>query len=243
MKKIDLVGPFRDYFKLVPAVTDELRKEVFRIRYSVYCDDLGWEDGSRFADRMEVDDYDRCSRHCVLLHRKTNLYVGCVRLVLAEPDTSRPAIPLQQHCKESLSPEKLDIASLSRESFGEISRLAIRKEFRRRVGEKKTPDGIGEQLFAMRQSERRRFPHIVLALYMGAASVGLGEGLDSVFAMMEPRLGRHLRLNGIKFRQVGDITDYHGPRAAFHITREELLNNLHPELRKLLEAIKDDLGV
>jgi len=243
MPKIDLVTPYREFFKLVPADTNALRKEVFKIRYSVYCEDLGWEDGSRFPDEMETDDFDQRARHCLLLHRDTNRYAGCVRLVLADTDHNRPAIPLQLHCSKALNPEMLDIDSLPRHSFGEISRLAIRKEFRRRQGEEKTADGMGKELFSMQQSEKRRFPHIALGLYLGAASVGIAAGLDSVFAMMEPRLARHLRLTGIQFRQVGEVLDYHGPRAPFHITRDELFKSLRPELVKLLEAIEEDLDV
>ncbi|MCB1859239.1 MAG: PEP-CTERM/exosortase system-associated acyltransferase [Gammaproteobacteria bacterium] len=239
---MDLVSPYRDFFKLIPANTEELKHEVFRIRYSVYCADLGWEDSAQFPDRMEIDTFDQQSKHCLLLHRSTNSYAGCVRLVLADPDDTRPAIPLQMHCAESLDTRILDIQSLPRDSFGEISRLAIRKEFRRRAGEEKTPDGMGETLFSLQQTERRRFPHIALGLYLGAASIGLDQGLDSVFAMMEPRLARHLRLTGIQFRQVGEVLDYHGPRAPFHITRDGLFQSLRPELVELLDAIKEDLN-
>ena len=242
MKTIDLVTPYRDYFKLVPATTKELKKTVFRIRYSVYCEDLGWEDGSRFPDKMEMDEFDENSRHCLLLHRSTNQYAGCVRLVLANRDNKRPAIPLQLHCAEALDEEILDINTLFRSSFGEISRLAILKGFRRRAGEEKTADGMGKDLFSMQQSEKRRFPHIALGLYLGAASVGIAAGLDSVFAMMEPRLARHLRLTGIHFRQVGQVLDYHGPRAPFYITRDGLFKKLRPELVKLLKAIEEDLS-
>ncbi|MCP3867072.1 MAG: PEP-CTERM/exosortase system-associated acyltransferase [Gammaproteobacteria bacterium] len=244
MKKNDLVGPYRDYFKLIPADTDELRKEVFRIRYNVYCEDLSWEDSSRFPDKLESDEFDRHSRHCLLLHRSTGLYAGCVRLVLANSDITRSAIPLQQHCSAALNPEILDIESLPRPSFGEISRLAILNQYRRRVGEKLTNDGLGSELFSIQQTEKRRFPHIALGLYLGAASVGITNGLNAVLAMMQPRLARHLRLTaGIHFQQVGDVLDYHGPRAPFYITRAGLLDRLRPELVTLLEAIEEDLAV
>ena len=61
-------------------------------------------------------------------------------------------------------------------------------------------------------------------------------GLDGVFAMMEPRLARHLRRFGIIFQQMGDVVDYHGPRAAFYISRKTLLTYLEPEVKKLLDT-------
>ncbi len=243
MLNMDLVTPYREFFQLVLADTEELRREVFRIRYDVYCTELGWEDGSRIQDEQEKDEYDEFSRFCLLLHRPTNMFAGCVRLVMARADTGLPAIPLHQHCRDTLNPEILDIDSLPRETFGEISRLAIRQQFRRRPGEKDTPDGMGEQLFQMQKSQRRRFPHIALGLYLGAASIGIGAGLNGVFAMMEPRLARHMRITGINFLQVGDVMEYHGPRAPFYISREQLFNQLRPELLKLLEAVHEDLGI
>ena len=243
MRKMDLVTPYHEFFQLVPADTEELRQEVYRIRYDVYCSELGWEPASDNPGGLETDAYDPSSRHCLLLHRPSDTYAGCVRLVIANPDTTRPAIPLQEHCRETLNPEILNIGSLPRGSFGEISRLAIRKEFRRRPGEDETPDGMGKDLFRMQQSQRRRFPHIALGLYLGAASIGIGEGMRGVFAMMEPRLARHLKITGIKFLQVGAVMEYHGPRAPFYIDRAGLFNSLRPELLELLEVIENDLGI
>ena len=242
-RKMDLVTPYREYFKLIPADTDALRNEVYRIRYDVYCAELGWEDASAFPDKMEVDSYDAHSRHCLLLHRGTDSYAGCVRLVAADADVGRPAIPLQEHCADTLNPDILDMDTLPRASFGEISRLAIRSAFRRRPGEQDNAAGAGDQMLEMQKSQRRRFPHIALGLYLGAASVGIGEGMQGVFAMMEPRLARHLKITGIEFLQVGAVRDYHGPRAPFYITRDALFKHLRPDLMELLEAIEEDLGI
>ncbi len=243
MAKLDLVAPYHEFFQLVPADTDELRQEVYRIRYDVYCAELGWEPPEENPGGLETDAYDATSRHCLLLHRPTGQYAGCVRLVMAGEETGRPAIPLQEHCRETLDPAILDIDALPRGSFGEISRLAIRSQFRRRPGEDQTPDGMGRELFQLQKSQRRRFPHIALGLYLGAASIGIGEGLEGVFAMMEPRLARHLRITGISFLQVGRVKEYHGPRAPFYIDRSGLFDKLRPELLELLDAVKDDLGI
>ena len=241
--RVDLVTPYHEFFQLIPANTDERREEVFRIRYEVYCEELGWEPASDHPDGLESDEYDQWSTHCLLLHKPSGGYAGCVRLVHAHSDRSRPGIPLEEHCRAALDESLLNIDSLPRERFGEISRLAIRPQFRRRPGEKESPAGVGKEAFQLTPSERRRFPHIALGLYLGAASIGLGEGLESVFAMMEPRLARHLRMTGIRFRQVGEVIEYHGPRAPFHIDRAGLLGRLRPELRELLEAIQSDLSL
>jgi hypothetical protein len=59
--------------------------------------------------------------------------------------------------------------------------------------------------------------------------------------MMEPRLAKHLFFAGIRFEQVGDVVDYHGPRAAFHITRRGLYQHLNPEVKSLLDTISAEL--
>ncbi len=243
MEKIDLVTTYRNYFKMVQADSEELKKEVYRIRYDVYCEELGWEDRSLYPDGMEYDDYDKNSQHCLLQYQRDNSYIGCVRLVLANPDIETAPIPLAEHCSNILDPEILDIYSLDRSKFGEISRLAVKKEFRRRPGESNNPGGINHKSFQAPPEDRRQFPHIALGLYLSAASIGIGSGLSGVFAMMEPRLARVLRISGIRFQQVGDVMEYRGSRAPFYITRELLFKYLRPELRALLEVIEEDLNL
>jgi N-acyl amino acid synthase of PEP-CTERM/exosortase system len=240
---MDLVAPYRDYFKMIPANTAELKKEVYRIRYGVYCDELGWEEKSAFPDGLEIDSYDENSRHCLLQYQRDNSFIGCVRLVMADPDPDSSPIPLVEHCSDILDRDILNIDALDRSGFGEISRLAIKKEFRRRPGESDSPSGFRKESAPVAPEERRRFPHIALGLYLGAASIGIGEGLTGVFAMMEPRLARVLRILGIHFQQVGKTLEHRGTRAPFYISRESLFTHLPPDLRALLEAIEEDLGI
>jgi N-acyl amino acid synthase of PEP-CTERM/exosortase system len=125
---------------------------------------------------------------------------------------------------------------------GEISRLAVACQFRRRPGEVSSP-GDSEALFGnLSEGERRLFPHISLGLYLAAAAVGIRENLDGVFALMEPRLARRLRFYGIRFDRVGELIEHRGQRAVHFISRDGLLNHLLPHIGGLLEAILGDLG-
>ena len=40
---LNLGTGFRKYFEALPALDDELRAAAFRIRHSVYCEELGYE--------------------------------------------------------------------------------------------------------------------------------------------------------------------------------------------------------
>ena len=43
---MDLVSAYREYFQVILADTDALKKEVYHIRYRVYCSELGWKESS-----------------------------------------------------------------------------------------------------------------------------------------------------------------------------------------------------
>ena len=74
-----------------------------------------------------------------------------------------------------------------------------------------------------------------MGLFLSASALALNAGLERALVVMEPRLARLLGSAGIPFTQVGEVISYRGRRATFSITREELLGNLHPECKHLLE--------
>ncbi len=238
---MDLVTPYHEFFSITIANTDALREQVFRLRYDVYCRELEWEDPKNFADELERDAYDPVSQHCLLLHKRSGRYAGTVRMVLTHDSDVTPPLPLIEHCAGRLFDGPLHPDRLPPGSYGEISRLALRGEFRRRANEHNSPEGHGGQLFSWSQSERRRFPHIALGLYLGASAVGLADGATGVYAMMEPRLARHLRFAGIHFEQVGEPIEFRGRRAPYYIARKTLFRHLRRPLKKLLFAIADDM--
>lgn len=243
MEQPDFVTPYREYFEIVAATTDELRDRVYALRYEVYCKELGWEDRAAHLDGRESDEFDAASIHCLLIHKPSQRDVGTVRLVMTRPDCPDPCLPLVAHYDAALFDSDKSPPRMPKGSYGEISRLALHETFRRRPGEQDTPDGHGLELFHWTQTERRRFPHIAIGLYLGAATVGLSSGLTCVYAMMEPRLARHLHYGGIHFEQVGAPVDFRGIRAPFYLSRPMLDRYLTPPLRDLLDAIAEDLRV
>jgi len=243
MSATDLVTPYREFFRIIVADSEPLLKRAFRLRYQVYCEELGWEDPGAHNDHEERDVFDASSIHCLLVHRPSGLDAGTVRLVRTWPGGPEPCLPLLAHYDPAGFLEGCHPALKPRGTFGEISRLALHERFRRRAGERETPDGHGVNLFQWGQDERRRFPHMALGLYLAAASIGLAEGMEGVYAMMEPRLARHLHFGGIYFEQIGAAVEFRGQRAPFYITRAALFERLPPPLFDLLAAIAEDLGL
>ncbi len=234
----ELSEQFHETFRVYRAVTPEQRAEVFAIRYRVYCEEFGFEDAQRFPNRQEIDACDTHAEHCLIEHLASGRRTGCVRLVRTPTGDPHYRFPFEAACAGALDASATHCA---RERLGEISRLAVDHTFRRRQGESDTPTGqviTGES----NPDERRRFPMIAPGLYLAAAALGLDAGLDCVFAMMEPRLARHLSRFGIRFEQVGPVVDFHGPRAPFRITREGLFAGLAEEIADLLTEIRRQLA-
>lgn len=243
LHRMNLAAPYHEYFKMVRADSQELKNISFKLRYDVYCDELGWEDTTAFPDGMETDEFDPWSEHCLLYHRSTEKYAGTVRLVKTDASYPQRTIPMIEHYDGKFWDTPFSPQNMRLGTYGEISRLALLQTFRKRAGERDTPDGQGRELFEWSQTERRRFPHIALGLYLSAAAAGLSEGMHGVYAMMEPRLARHLRFAGIKFEQVGDPIEFRGKRAPYYISRETLLKSLVKPLRGLLYAIAEDMDI
>jgi N-acyl amino acid synthase of PEP-CTERM/exosortase system len=236
MTDLSLTDLFQAHFDIVPADQEHLLDKVYRIRHQVYCEELGFE--PHRTGQLEHDQFDKNSIHCLLLHKASQTYVGCVRLVLADSDTPQLGLPFERVCGSS-SRRALDRAG--QKKVGEISRLAITANFRRPRNFVVSVDG-GRLLPDARDEESRRlFPSIAVGLYLAVAAMGLSKGLDGVFAMMEPRLARQLSHFGIHCEQAGDAVEHRGTRMPYFISSNSLLDNLKAECRTLLSKIQDCL--
>jgi N-acyl amino acid synthase of PEP-CTERM/exosortase system len=233
---MDPVSHFQQHFDVLPVHDDATRREVFGLRYAVYCEELGYEDPSAFPDGLEHDDFDSDSEFALLRHRASGRAAGCVRLILG--DEARP-FPFERVCAGFLDTRQVDPATLDRVHAGEISRLAVHRDFRRRIGEAESATGVPPAADA--RPGTRRHPTLAMGLFLAASALGLNRGLDQVLVMMEPRLARLLGSCGIRFQAVGEVIDYHGKRGPYRIRREELLNALDPSSRALLDHMLERL--
>jgi N-acyl amino acid synthase of PEP-CTERM/exosortase system len=229
-----LVNHFDQYFEVHRASTAADREAAFRLRFEVYCRDLGYEDAATFADGMERDGYDEQSEFVLLRHRQSNTFAGCVRVILGRSAPDRP-FPFEGVCAGTLEPP---LDGLDRRDSGEISRLAVHHEFRRRPGEWRSaaPADLGDD-----HGGARRHNLLPLGLFLSAAAIGLNEGLREVYVLMEPRLARLLSVCGLEFTQIGGLVDYHGPRGPFRIDRDMLQRGLRKDASELLDCLCDRL--
>ncbi|MDX2367880.1 MAG: PEP-CTERM/exosortase system-associated acyltransferase [Colwellia sp.] len=241
MSQYSIADNFNQYFKIRFASSKDLRQEAFKIRYSVYSRELGWEPENELE--METDECDDFTYHCLLEHRRTGVYAGCVRLVI--PPVTQPdlLLPFEKNCLHTAHTHVVDSTTLPRGSFGEISRLAVISSFRRREKEKNMPFVINDidHSTVFSEDERRNFPNIAMGLYLGAISLADICNHSGTFVMMESRLHRRLNRLGLPFVQVGDEMDYHGKRAMFHLAKKGFSSELSPELKELYDIIYQEL--
>jgi len=251
----DLLDAFSRYFEVILVDSDELREQVFRLRYQVYCVETRFEDESAFPDEMERDAYDAKSAHTLLRHRDTGWWAGTVRLVIPTAASVYEALPVELSCGNVFATEKLGSVKMPREITGEVSRFAVSKEFRRRHKEYLSPSGISEntnydrRVFKVpdkdaadgehserKTSDRRTIdeeravvPHITLGLIQGLVGMSANNGVSHWAAAMEPTLLRLLTRLGIYFEHIGDTVEYHGKRQPCIADLDQLLARVKAE--------------
>jgi len=241
MTEYSIAQNFNQYFKIKFANTKALRQEAYKIRYGVYSDELGWEPPNE--SKMEMDECDEYSYHCVLEHRNSGTFAGCIRLVIPPAQDPELKLPFESHCIQSARPEVVDTSSLPRGGFGEISRLAVLSDFRRRPNEKNRPYILDESttgnVFSV--EEQRNFPNIAMGLYLGGLALAELCNHVGIVVMMEPRLNKRLKRFGLPFKQIGDEMNYHGNRAMFFLDRNDFEKELTSHLMELYKIIHSDL--
>lgn len=226
-QKLQEVKEISEHFStyLAPRIASSkpLLKESYQIRHQVYCVEEGFEPVN--SEGLEIDEFDDFSTCCLIEHTKNKRFAGTVRLV--RPQEEGHELPVEKYCEFAIDDSRLHPKNFARHEICEISRLAVPNEFRRRRMDQYDGASLGvinPQTYS--EHELRCFPFIAIGLYLAAASVSINSGVKHNYVMMEPRLARSMRFIGIRFEQIGPTVDYHGKRAAFHITPEMLHRNL-----------------
>lgn len=190
-KKTTLIEDFERYFRIELVTTEAQEKQAYGVRYRVYCEEFNYEAIDLFPDKMETDEFDQQSEHCLIIHKATERAAGCVRLVPVDTNYQKGLLPLEKFCKDSLDTEIIDSLNIERKTVCEISRLAVDTAFRRRPGEEATRFGGLDSIDCTKQ-EQRTFSLIALSAFLAGGALTYLTNKTNVFAMMEPFLPRLL---------------------------------------------------
>ncbi|WP_252730526.1 PEP-CTERM/exosortase system-associated acyltransferase [Colwellia sp. E2M01] len=237
-KQESIADHFTQFLQARIAVNDKLKDEVFQIRHNVYCEELGFEKATK--DERETDEFDQRSIFTLIQHKKSKVFTSCVRLVTS--NNTDELLPIETFCASSITKSDYSPDNFDRKEIGEISRLAVKSDFRRRKADnfKGCATGaISEHNYS--ETELRCFPFIAIGLYISAAIMCTKQNIKHAYVMMEPRLARSMKFVGINFQQIGASVNYHGLRAPYYIKPADFTKQLSPEFKTLYNTIEKDI--
>ena len=196
---------------------DPLINEIYKLRYKVYCDEWGFEKPEDHPRGIEKDAFDAHSVHFAAIRKDTQQLVGTSRIILH----SKSGFPIEEHCRIND-----DILKSNKVHWGEISRLAVSKEFRRRAADDsihKNEDPLIHDVNSPFKEKRKNENQIVINLYRCIYRESLERGLTHLYAVMAKGLFLLLYRIGINFIQVGPGIEYHGIRTPYIGCIQEML--------------------
>ena len=216
----NILDVFNKYFDMIQADSDELKNEVYKLRYQVYCieqaDKTGFKLPEGLPEGMEFDEYDAHSSHYLIRHRQLGHYMATTRLILPDRHNPEKLFPVEIHSQidnfEALK-------HISRKHLAEVSRFCISKDFRRRINESQTvtgfdPDFETENLFTQHV---RRIPHIALGLIACSIKMSYENDIHDWYALMEPALIRVFSSMGVHFIGIGPVINYYDEMGKNHL--------------------------
>ena len=234
---LNLGEGFKKHFEVVPALSPELKDEVYSIRHRVYCEELKFEPMQ--ANRREIDEYDAHSLHCLLRNVHNGEFVGCVRLIKTRPGDRGYPLPFEKSCKATLDRTIIDPRALPRETIGEVSRLAVVREYRKRRGEEAHAVGMSEPFG---DCKRPRFPYVPVGLYLGIIELSIRYGINTIFVLTEPRLAAHFSRLGVHVKQIGGPIEHRGLRVPSVMDCQSIIEGLSFVTRPLYKVIASGIA-
>lgn len=220
----NILDHFNEYFEMVSATSDELKNEVYKLRYQVFCIENEVFNSEHYPDGLEFDDYDKHSVHYLIRHRKSGEYVATTRLILPDANNPKKLFPLELHCNIDNSEV---IQHINREHLGEVSRFGISKTFQKRKHEVSILTATNsDSLDDLKLPENRTFPHITLALTACHIKACYENDIHYVYAGTELSLLRFISALGIHFTKIGPLADFHGKRWPCVIKVTDLLDDV-----------------
>jgi N-acyl amino acid synthase of PEP-CTERM/exosortase system len=224
MPEKNIIEAFDEYFEMVPAISEELKNEVYKLRYQVYCVETGFENSECYPDALEYDDYDLHSVHYLIRHRKSGDYAATTRLILPDANNPEKLFQLELNCRID---NTAILQTVNRKHLAEVSRFCVSKAFKRRKNEAHTLAGINSSnLDYFTPNERRIFPHLTLALMACIIKASYENDIHYLYVTTELSWVRFVASLGIYLIKIGPVADYHGERYPWVIKVTDLLDSV-----------------
>ena len=235
----NLSACFHAHLEVRKAVSDELKNNAYQVRYNVYCLERGYEDQTKFPDRMEKDEFDSESVHAVVRHRDSKKPVGVVRLVLPNRTDPDRRFPIESHFGEHFNKSALKQFKFSRNDIAEVSRFAVSKRALVQLQKQLAGQSHSGNPVSRERDPRLLLPHISLGLIAMLFAISAEHGIAYWYAAMEPSLSRLLTRLGIEFTPIGPIMNYHGKRQPMIARVDALLDTIQHNRKDFFRLIMD----
>jgi len=203
---------FDNHFEVYLADTEESKKIHYSIRYQVYCEEMGFEKVEDFSERLEIDSDDAKSIHFIVKNKKTNDWVGAMRLIYKD-DT---LLPIEESC---FLDEKINSNDLF--DAVEISRLCIVKEAR----SGNPPQGkVDETVLNDESGKIKKIPTdhktnrlIIWGLFHAASEYCYKHNINFCYFMTTSILAKVMSRGGLVLTGIGAPCEHRGQRYPFKI--------------------------
>jgi N-acyl amino acid synthase of PEP-CTERM/exosortase system len=216
------------YFRFEEVVLGTPAYELYlEFRYEIFCKEL-----QRIASSscpvssggrpMETDQYDPHSRHFMAYHKATGSSAASARVILPNPSglNVTPRYIIER---------PLPYPDATNDNTGEISRMAIAAQFRRRQEDRDKPfQGDPEpEMSCQPEINRRRQPELVLGIYREIYLLCQQENIRYCMAAMDNRFSRLLNTLGFPCVPVGPVNEnVQPPRRVYLISALEMERSL-----------------
>jgi N-acyl amino acid synthase of PEP-CTERM/exosortase system len=224
------LSEFSTFFKASQAICHQEKNKVFQLRHKVYCEELRFEPCQ--PSGLEQDAFDTRALHCSLAETHSGEIAGTVRLIHCEQEQEPAPLPIEQYFAGRFTAPHLMPQCFPRQHVCEISRLAVAAKFRRRL-----KDATAKDLPALNSITQPFNRFIAIGLYLMATALCLEKGYYHGFVSIEPSLARILQRIGINFTLIGEIIEFNGKRAPYYLDGRQVIANLQPEYRQLMQTL------
>lgn len=224
---------FQKYFEIVYACTEEQKKEAFRIRHQVYCEELKYEPLQE--DKCETDEYDPNSFHLLLRSKKSNEYVGCTRIICPRLNIPGYRLPFEKICANTINSSIIDIDKIPRNMMAEVSRLTIVTSYRKRKSDTQGEFSITNADFDIGKGQR--FPYIPISLFMGTIRLAQIKGIDYLFLLTDEKLAHHFSKLGSDIQPIGKPVEHRGKRVPSVVCISKTINKMKPSFRSFYQIV------
>jgi N-acyl amino acid synthase of PEP-CTERM/exosortase system len=216
-----------------PHLQDRHLRRAQELRYQVYCLECGFLSPEDYPDGAETDEHDEDAEHFYAFDADAEM-VGYVRLVRPDGDQR---FPFQKHCVTSAGGVTLPMPGHA----AEISRLMVRRDYRRQRGNKLVAAAVGQKTAVYSGDRRQAAAQVLLSLYRQMYVFSRTNGIGHWYAAMECTLARSLLRLNIVFKPIGPQTDYYGPVAPYLASLQEVEAQVGARDPALLEWLQQPM--